>query len=85
MKNRLSNELYRYDAEEFGAVHDPRILDESFETIKIQLLAQGLIRKSQRKHVASDTNRYWSLTPYGENYLMKLRAILKGSSTEIPF
>jgi len=48
-----------------------------FQTIKIQLLALGLIQKSDKKRAVADKGKYWKLTPYGENYLMKLRAIRK--------
>ncbi|NPU66044.1 DUF4062 domain-containing protein [Bradyrhizobium sp. 83012] len=79
MKLRLSNELWRYDIELSNLPDNTRysIRDDSFDTIKIQLLALGLIQKSQKKHVPSDTNRYWSLTSYGETTLMTLRAIPK--------
>ncbi|HEX4409692.1 MAG TPA: DUF4062 domain-containing protein [Xanthobacteraceae bacterium] len=92
MKLRLSNELWLYQRDKFpDDASSVNIDDDSFDTIKIQLLALGLIRKSQKKHVPSDTNLYWSLTPYGETVLMKLRAILKaasyvtkGSSVQVP-
>lgn len=78
MRVRLSNELYLYeDTEKYKGAQRVKISDDSFETIKIQLMALGLIRKSGKKHVPSDTDNYWSLTSYGENYLMKLRAITK--------
>lgn len=51
--------------------------EDIFQTIKIQLLALGLIARSDRKRTASSTGTYWKLTPYGETYLMKLRAIRK--------
>jgi hypothetical protein len=74
MKSRLSSEIWAYAT---GKGNNPKITDDDFETIKIQLLALGLIQKSTKKHVPSDTNRYWSLTSYGETVLMKLRAIPK--------
>ena len=53
---------------------DPRVSEQSFNEVKVQFLALGLIRKSQKprnvKNAAS-----WSLTPYGESYLMQLMAI----------
>ena len=51
------------------------ILDHDFHTIKIQLLAFGIIQKSVRKHGLKDRETYWSLTPYGEQYTMELRII----------
>ena len=49
------------------------------QTIKIQLLALGLIQKSSKKHGLNDLGTYWKLTPYGETYLLKLRALRKSS------
>lgn len=81
MKRRLSSEIWRYDFDDFPKGAKVSIGDEAFDTIKVQLFALGLIQKSSKKHVPSDTNRYWSLTPYGETMLMKLRAIPKSDGT----
>lgn len=51
------------------------LVDESFQTIKIQLLALGIMKTSVKKHSASDTNTYWTLTPYGNKIMMTLKAI----------
>lgn len=53
--------------------------DDNFNTIKVQLLALNLIAKStQRKNRSvSDKSAYWTLTPYGENLMMMMRAIRK--------
>ena len=59
-----------------GAGHHS-IFDDDFDTIKVQLFALGLIKKSEKKHAVSDVNRYWTLTPYGQNMMMMLRAIPK--------
>lgn len=53
------------------------INDEDFQTIKVQLMALGLIIKNEKKRSITDQNNYWTLTPYGENTLMKLRALKK--------
>jgi hypothetical protein len=82
MKSRLDEELWRYGS---GTVYEQlqkanlgrNLSNESFETIKVQLLALGLTKRSERKHVPSDTEKYWSLTPFGETTLMTLRAIEK--------
>ena len=52
-----------------------KITEEAFQTIKVQFIAIGLIRKSERKRAPSDRNAYWSLTPYGANYVTKLKAV----------
>jgi hypothetical protein len=52
-----------------------RVTEVDFQTIKVQLLALGLIQKSVRKRAIKDTETYWSLTPYGERYTTLLKAI----------
>jgi hypothetical protein len=76
IKRRFSAELNRYVLEEVPVdLASFEILDGTFEAIKVQLLALGLMKKSTKKHAASDTNTYWSITPYGEQELVRLRAI----------
>lgn len=83
LRSRLVSELPSYAAREIEgaakeagrAFNDVSITDDSFETIKIQLKALGLIRKSTKKHAPTDTKIYWSLTDYGEQYLTGLRAV----------
>lgn len=58
------------------------ILEEDFQSVKVQLLALGLIRESTRTHSTADVNVYWSLTPWGKNRLMITKAIKKGSLAE---
>jgi Domain of unknown function (DUF4062) len=48
-----------------------------FQTIKIQLRALGLITKSTKSRSVKDTGTYWTLTPYGDNVMTRLRAIQK--------
>lgn len=48
---------------------------DDFQTIKIQLMALGLIQKSIKKHPLRDSGTYWSLTLYGEHSAILLKAI----------
>lgn len=48
---------------------------DDFQTVKIQLRALGLITKSSKNRSVKDTATYWTLTPYGDNQMTKLRAI----------
>lgn len=81
IKNRISDRLPAYCNESLPENSVKIVItDSSFDTIKIQLFALGLIRKSTKRHFPSDTSVYWTLTPYGENMLMKLRAIRKEES-----
>ncbi|MEQ1536319.1 MAG: DUF4062 domain-containing protein [Burkholderiaceae bacterium] len=48
-----------------------------FHTVKIQLRALGLITKNNKSRSVKDTGTYWTLTPYGDNVMTRLRAIQK--------
>jgi hypothetical protein len=56
------------------------ITDETFETVLVQLLALGLIQKGVQKRGVNDTNKYWTVTPWGEKSALRLRAIPSGTS-----
>lgn len=47
----------------------------TFETVIIQLRALGLIKKSEKNRSVKDTSTYWTLTPYGNEVMNRLRAI----------
>ena len=51
--------------------------DDSFQTIKVQMIALGIIKASTKKHSATDVHTYWTLTPYGNKVMMRLKAIKK--------
>lgn len=60
-----------------GGAEQWLINEESFQSIKVQMLALGLICESTRIHSTTDANVYWSLTPWGKKLLMRLKAIKK--------
>lgn len=60
-----------------GSEHD-------FQTVKIQLIALGLIGKSQKARSVKDSRTFWALTPYGDQVLTTLRAIRRGRGLEAP-
>lgn len=45
------------------------------ETCIVQLRALGLIAESQKRRSVTDTQKYWVLTPYGDNLMVQLRAL----------
>jgi hypothetical protein len=51
--------------------------DADYQTIKVQLRALGLIAKSAKTRSVKDTNTYWTLTPYGDAMMTRLRAITR--------
>jgi hypothetical protein len=54
---------------------DFKIYDEYFQTIKIQLRALGLIKRNEKQRSVKDNKTYWTLTPYGDEIMMRLRAV----------
>lgn len=49
--------------------------DQDFQTVKIQLRALGLMAKSEKARSVKDSGTYWTLTPYGDEVMTRLRAI----------
>lgn len=54
-----------------------RISTETFNQIKVQLRALGLIEISTKKHSTADKSTYWSLTQYGDFAMTQLLALKK--------
>lgn len=71
---RIMKEDYAADAREGTS----QVNADDFQSIKVQLFALGLMKKGERRRAATDTASYWKLTPYGESYMMRLRAVLRG-------
>ncbi len=61
--------------EDVSDFEDFKISYESYSLIKVQLKALGLIQLSEKKRSTKDRETYWTLTPYGEYYMMQLLAI----------
>jgi len=57
-----------------------RLDDGDFQTIKVQLRALGLITKSEKARSVKDTGTYWTLTPYGDDVMTRLRAIKRSAA-----
>lgn len=47
------------------------------DKVRVQFQALGLIVPGAKKRAVSDNGRYWRLTPYGEKYLLKIKAVRK--------
>jgi hypothetical protein len=60
-----------------------RIEEESFQQIKVQLIALRIIELSDRKRTVKDTETYWHLTPYGFRVMMNLKALKKNNSAAV--
>ena len=66
--------------------HSFSITDESLDTILIQFRALGLIEMSRSKKArsVSDRSAYWTLTPYGDSIMTRLRAIHRRPVSLLP-
>lgn len=60
------------------------VSEHDFQTVKIQLIALGLIGKSLKARSVKDSRTFWALTPYGDQVLTTLRAIRRGQGLEAP-
>ena len=60
-----------------GVLGGVRVNDSDFQTVKIQFRALGYITESVKKRSIHDKGPYWTLTPYGDTIMTRLRAITK--------
>ncbi|RKQ69583.1 uncharacterized protein DUF4062 [Litorimonas taeanensis] len=85
LKNRLSSaarevlltKLAEYEHLKEEAIDKFFLKETDFETIVIQFRALGLIKKSEKNRSVKDSMTYWTLTPYGNEVMNRLRAIPK--------
>ena len=78
MQAHLSNIFLAKQKEDSSVeIKGLQLSDESFQTIKIQLLALGLIMIGDIHDITGSGNANWVLTSFGQGYVMKLKAIRK--------
>jgi hypothetical protein len=84
LKHRMLEILKPVELGEFKRMHQQirhiqsiNVLDDTLHTIIIQLRSLGLIVQSIRQRSIKDTSIYWKLTPYGDNLITKMRAIMR--------
>jgi hypothetical protein len=77
----LAKEEFETEKDPLGLIDGADIQPDSFNDVKVQLSALGLIERSGRRRAVSDTHTYWALTSRGQDQLMRLRAIRK---SELP-
>lgn len=69
-------EKLRTDSDFDGKTVDGfKLKEDDFQTVKVQLRALGLITKSDKARSVKDKGTYWTLTPYGDEVMTRLRAI----------
>lgn len=79
-EERAIRSLFENYVKQNADIHNGRITRinvEYFQNIKIQFMALGLIKESNRKKSPGNKHSYWTLTPYGNKLMMKLKAIKK--------
>jgi Domain of unknown function (DUF4062) len=87
MKKALDSLVLDYESEEICQelpemlISNVSVSNDIFQTIKVQLRALGLIAKSSKARSVKDTATYWTLTPFGDTVMTRLRAIPKRSTS----
>jgi hypothetical protein len=72
------SEAFSEDANIVGKQIDAVQVEHSeILTTIVQLRALGLISESQKKRSIRDSDTYWQLTPYGDQVMVRLRALYK--------
>lgn len=66
------------DDDQVGQIYEATVTIESFNDVKVQFAALGLIERGTKRRPGSDTRTYWRLTERGNNQLLRLRAIQIG-------
>lgn len=64
-----------------GVIYEAEVSIESFNDVKVQFSALGLIEKGKKRRPGSDTKTYWMLTGRGHSQLLRLRTIRKTPQT----
>ena len=74
-EHRLPDFLAEYISEKVPKYQRVSVKDYSFQIIKVQLMALGLITSVPQLKSTKDNISYWTLTKYGKNVLMRLTAL----------
>lgn len=60
-----------------GDVISPKVVEQDFQTIKVHLMALGLINAEYLSTVQGGAALFWNLTPAGKKLMIRLRSIKK--------
>jgi hypothetical protein len=74
-ENEVKSAPKNFFPRDFGQFHALKLPEELFQDVLVQLFALNLTTHGVKKRSATDRAKYWSLTPLGQDTLMKLRAI----------
>ena len=77
IRKKTYHELEKKVEKEERKPQDFVINDSDFQTIKIQFRALNYMTESQKKRSIHDKKKYWTLTPYGDTIMTRLRAVRK--------
>ncbi|MGG6309799.1 DUF4062 domain-containing protein [Paenibacillus macerans] len=82
IKKALNDFVAKKERKEFSRMNFSQVVSlaidtSTIQTILIQFRVLGLITKSNKQRSIKDKSAYWTLTAYGDEYLLTLRAIKK--------
>ena len=84
VEERCSNRVQQQKEIKGQEVLNFSLNQEDFQTVKVQLRALGLITKSDKTRSVKDSGTYWTLTPYGDEMMIRLRAIRSNDFDDQP-
>ena len=82
-KKKSKGEAKGAKSDRIGGVYAAEVALDSFNDVKVQFSALGLIEKGTRRRPPSDGSNYWRLTTRGHDLLMRVRAIRKPTSVDV--
>ena len=85
VEQRSSSDVFTRPELEDHMIRDFTLDQADFQTIKIQFRAIGLIAKSDKARSVKDSGTYWTLTPYGDEVMTRLRAIRRSQGASPKF
>jgi len=80
VKLQLSRSLLDRAADHHSQSRSPRIDDQEFKTVTIQLRAYGLVNTRYTKTVQGGMGLFWSLTERGERLMIESRVVRAGGA-----
>lgn len=76
-RSKMNDEISKQLKKDLRKLETFSIIDQDFQTIKIQFRALNYMTESAKKRSIHDKKKYWTLTNYGDIIMTRLRAIRK--------
>jgi Domain of unknown function (DUF4062) len=84
VKSILTTAAFARSGEKRSDNTDPKLDDQNFRTVAVQLTALGLVKLQYAQTVGNSMGLFWSLTPSGERLMVELRTVKKKVNAPAP-